>query len=180
MRIIIRGIESRKPYIDYLKYHLPQAEWCMDQKRDAMDTFLRAMEMAGDDPCVHMEDDALLTTDFYAQMIEVIKHRPNEVINFFSRRKDDLSKGSRYSTSFLYNLCFYAPAGISRGIREYKERWPRLAEHPTGTDYMIDDYLRERGIKHWLHVPSLVDHRQTKSMIDPRRSTRRSSLTFKP
>jgi hypothetical protein len=33
-----------------------------------MDTFLRAMEMAGDDPCVHMEEDIFLTQDFIGKI----------------------------------------------------------------------------------------------------------------
>ena len=47
MRIIIRAVRDRAPYIDYLTERLPAAEWCFDQKRNAMDTFLRALDMAG-------------------------------------------------------------------------------------------------------------------------------------
>ena len=33
-------------YFEELTERLPAAEWCFDQKRNAMDTFLRALEMA--------------------------------------------------------------------------------------------------------------------------------------
>jgi hypothetical protein len=47
MRIIIRAVKERAEFIDYLQKHLPNAEWCFDKTKNAMDTFLDAMQMAG-------------------------------------------------------------------------------------------------------------------------------------
>jgi hypothetical protein len=178
MRIIIRGVPTRKAYIAYLKRHLPNAEWCMDQKQDAMDTFLRALEMAGDEPCIHMEDDAILCRGFEEKVKAVIAERPHDLINFFSRRKDDLDKGSRYDYRFSYNICFYLPEFYSADILRYYEKWEDKGQHPTGYDLMMDDWLRERSERHWIHVPSLVDHWEGKSSIDRRRNSKRQSYTF--
>ena len=57
-------IEKDKRLVQYLKNKLPDAVFCMDEKKCAMDTFLRSLKMAGDDPCVHMEEDILITKNF--------------------------------------------------------------------------------------------------------------------
>ena len=48
-----------------------------------------------------------------------------------------------------------------------------------GVDLLIQDYLKLTKQKYYIHVPSLVDHRIYKSAIDPRRSTKRQSLTYR-
>jgi len=178
MRVIIRAVPEREEFINYLKKHLPEAEWCMDKKRDAMDTFVRAMEMAGDDACLHMEEDVILTERFLGKINAAISRQPDAVIQFFSMRKDDITVGSRYDNNFIMGQCFYLPAGYSALIADFKQYWSGLKEHPTGVDMMVNDFLRIRKEKYWLHVPSLVEHRVTKSTIDPRRSSKRQSKTF--
>jgi hypothetical protein len=65
-------------------------------------------------------------------------------------------------------------------MRQFYDDWAvdNLEDHPNGTDQMVCDFLKSRREKYWLHVPSLVDHRIAVSMIDPRRSSKRQSLTF--
>ena len=46
VRIIVKAVPERQPYIDYLKKNLPQAEFCIDEKRDAFDTWNRAMAVS--------------------------------------------------------------------------------------------------------------------------------------
>ena len=179
MRIIIKGMKERQPFIDYLRKYLPQAEWCMDEKNDHMDTFLRALRMAGDEPCVHLEDDIILTENFYEKLTTAIKERPNNFIQFFSMRKADLEVGSRWDRSYLMNQCIYLPATYSNLIADFYEVWDKKIEHSSGSDLMINDWLKSRKEKYWIHIPNLVDHRISKSMIDKRRaSTNRQSKTF--
>jgi hypothetical protein len=178
MRFIVRAVQERTDCIEYLRTHLPQAEWCFDQKRDAMDTFLRAMEMAGNDPCVHMEEDIFLTQDFVGKIKSAIQKRPDEVIQFFSMRQADIDIGSRYDRNFIMNQCFYLPATCSKQIFEYKNQWADIEKHPTGTDLMVNDWLKSIKKPYWLYVPSLVEHRVGKSAIDSRRSSKRQSKTF--
>jgi len=178
MRIIIRAVEERGEFIDYLRKHLPEAEWCFDEKRDAMHTFIKGMRMAGNDPCIHMEEDIILTKNFTQKALAVITQKPFNLIQFFSMRKKDLTEGSRWDNKFMMNQCHYNPPRYSNLIADFWERWPKRIADPTGYDLMMQEFLRERKEKYWIHTPSLVDHRVAKSMIDPRRSSKRQSLTF--
>lgn len=77
------------------------------------------------------------------------------------------------------NQCHYMPAGESRSLLAYAEAWPGWTRDPNGYDTMMNAYFRERKMKYWLHVPSLVQHRVCVSQIDRRRSsTSRLSRTF--
>jgi hypothetical protein len=177
--MIIRAVlPERAEFVDYLKDELPEAQFCIDQTRNAMDTFLSALEMAGEGPALHMEEDCLIGRNFRQGVLAAIKERPFSVIQFFSMRKADLEVGSRWDRSFMCAVCFYLPPGYSKAIRNYHHVWPGKVQHPTGTDSMVCDWLKMRGEKHWINVPSLVEHRVAKSVIDPRRSSKRQSKTF--
>ena len=185
MRVIIRGMEDRRPFIDYLQANLPEAEWCYDEIRDGMDTFIRAMRKAGDEPCIHMEDDTILSKDFLKNAMKVIRQKPFNVINFFSMRKDDVEIGSRWNRQFSACVCFYLPPTYSRLIADYRQSivdgaytkypYPYIRK---GFDILIQNFLRERREKHWIHCPSLVEHREAISMIDKKRSSKRQSTSF--
>jgi hypothetical protein len=178
VKILIRAVKERGEFIDYLKKHLPQAEWCFDEKQDAMHTFIKGMRMAGDEPCIHMEEDIILTRDFVKKANKVITQKPFSLIQFFSMRKDDIRIGSRWDGKFMMNQCHYNPPYYSNLITDYWERWDKKIDDPMGYDLMMQEFLKERKEKYWISVPSLVDHRVAKSMIDPRRSSKRQSLTF--
>lgn len=179
-RLIIRAMRERQECVDYLSAHLPDAEFCFDQTRNAMDTFLSALDLAGDDPVVHMEEDIWLAEGFRDKLEAAIAEKPDSVIQFFSMRTKDLTIGSRwdYGYSFLMAQCFYVPAGMSKRIRDYFPGWAGIEKHPTGLDTMVADFFADNKIKYWIHVPSLVDHRVGPSMIDKRRKHTRVSKTF--
>lgn len=182
-RIIISTVlPERQLYYEYLKRKLPQAEFSFDQGKNAMNTFLNALEMAGDDPAIFMEDDAILTKDFVNKIEYQIMMRPKHVINFFSRRKADETEGSRYIAGGNYssNVCFYVPEGFAAALLRYSKLWIRenIEEHPTGMDFLVKDFLAKNRMKYFNHVPSLVQHRVGKSSISTRRARERISKTF--
>jgi len=178
-RIIIRTVQERGEYREYLSRHLPLAEFCFDTTRNAFDTFEAALRMAGDDAVIHMEDDAILTRDFLSKIEGYIKGRPDKVLQFYSMRPTDIVKGSRWESTFSCNVCFYLPAGYSRRLAAFIPGWRKKhPEHPTGYDTAINEWLGLRREPHFIHCPSLVDHRQGKSIINPRRSSTRRSKTF--
>lgn len=179
-RIIVRAVSSRVDCVEYLRRNLPDAEFLFDSTGNAMDTFLRAMEMAGDAPCVHMEEDIYITRDFIGKIERAISRNPSDVIQFFSMRGADITIGSRYDygRSFMMNQCFYLPAGYSRMIRDYYPDWPQKDYHKTGYDILIADFLKGRKEKYFIHVPSLVQHRIGVSVINPKRPRVRQSKTF--
>jgi hypothetical protein len=181
-RIIIRAVKDRANYIDYLKEKLPNAEWCFDEKRNAMHTFIKALRMANNEPTIHMEEDVVLTDNFISKIEAEILKNPNKVIQFFSMRKADLTVGSRWDDNFLMAQCFYLPAGYANEIISYYSHWSSLESkqrYPTGLDLMVGDFLRKRKERYWIHVPSLVDHRVGVSAINAKRPKHRTSKTFK-
>lgn len=182
VRIIIRAVPERQEYIDYLRAELPDAEFCMDEKRNAMHTFLKAKKMAGDDPAIHMEDDAILTTDFVRKANDFISQHPDEVIQFFSRRNKDLTVGTRRENggNFSCNVCYYLPAFMSKRILAYFPVWDNKWPASMPYDTMMADFFRRQGISYIIHVPSLVNHREGLSQINSRRNSRRHSQSFLP
>lgn len=181
LKIIIRTCVQREEYWPYLSKKLPEAEMSVDFNSDSMGNFLSAMEMAGTEAVLHMEDDVVLADNFMEVVTREVEKRPLEVIQFFSMRGDDITTGSRYDRggSFLASLCFYLPAGYSKKVKDYHKTWARLKEHPTGFDLLVADFLKDRKEKYWICVPNPIDHVKGKSVINPRRSSNRVSKTFK-
>lgn len=180
MKFIVRTVEPRD--ISILKKNIPNLIVVKDIKHDAMDTFFRGLEAAEEDCAVHLEDDIILCSNFYEKINDVIKNHNEDVIQFFSMRKDDLTIGTRYinGSKFMMNQCFYLPYGMSKGLRE----WAKTAIYTddivkgAGYDILMANYFKENKIKYLNWCPNLVDHMECKSIIDSRRSSKRQSLTF--
>ena len=176
-------LPERQEYYEYLKEKLPHAEFILDEKKQAFHTFMKALEQAGNDAILLMEDDALLTVDFENKVKAVIRERPEKVIHFFSRRKKDIEIGARLEPggAFSSTLCLYMPAQFAKALREYAVGWyeENKEEHPTGTDTVIASFLSYNKMSYYNHVPNLVQHRIGKSQIQARRARVRVSETFK-
>jgi ParB-like chromosome segregation protein Spo0J len=179
MRIIIKSC-GRPEFVNYLKQRLPNAEFCFDQRQDAMDTFIRSLEMAGDEAALHLEDDIILTVNFIKKVEAVINQIGKDVmIQFFSIRPTDLKKGARMDRKFSMNQCTYFPKGYSSSLREFAPAWiENNPKAPTAYDWMMDEWLRSRKEAHYINIPSLVQHRQEISAINKTRSRFRQSKTF--
>jgi hypothetical protein len=132
---------------------------------------------------VQMEDDIILCAHFKARCLHEIRQRPEELIQFFSMRQDDLRVGSRYiaGSRYLMNQCFYLPLRIAELALECFDAFEaqRQDNHIGGTDSLIQHTLKKHKLRYWNVVPNLVDHEVGVSAIDSRRSSRRQSLTFK-
>jgi hypothetical protein len=132
---------------------------------------------------VQMEDDIILCANFQERCVAEIRQRPDELIQFFSMRKKDLTEGSRHIAgySYLMNQCFYLPLGIAElalaCFDEFERQ--RTDNHVGGTDSLIQYALKKSKLRYYNVVPNLVDHEVGTSAIDSRRSSRRQSLTFK-
>ncbi len=181
-RFIMRLMPERAVWLPEIREQIPHLEVVHDLTRNEMETFLRALTEVGRDPIVMLEDDIQLTGDFRTNIEPVIAAHPKNVMQFFSLRKNDAEKGSRWmsGSTYLMNQCCYLPAGYAEQIYAYYPVWPSRRRDGTGTDTIIANWLASRREKYWLHVPSLVQHRVAKSMIDPRRSSKRQSVTFVP
>jgi hypothetical protein len=181
MRYIVTAMPQRLESVKELKFQIPHLEIVWDRHKDAMETFLRACAESGDDGVIRLEDDVEVTSNFCVKAEAIIEQIPNTVIQFFSRRKEDATIGSRWRSgaTFLCNPCFYTPPSVNKGILEFAPQWKELnPQHPTGTDLLVAGYLKSQGMRYWNHVPSLVQHRIMKSLIYPSRSSKRQSTTF--
>jgi len=157
-----------------------------DREYDAYETFVRNLTSAGADAAIFLEDDAVLTADWDTKIAAVIEGHPDVLIQCYSNRKDDLAAGPRWEPgrSFMNNQCWYAPPGMAAEMADYLHAWPKRLDgtDPTGYDLAMQDYLRSKGLRYWLHVPSLVQHQAWKSVINPRRpyGKLRQSRSFVP
>lgn len=178
MKFIMRTV-GEVDLSGYLK-EIPDLIVVKDKKHNAYDTFQMALNQGLGGGAVHLEDDIILCNNFINRILEIINQHPSDVIQFFSMRKDDLTVGTRYinGSKFLMGQCFYIPEYLSLSLYAYSYNWERIKEHPTGLDTMISDFLKLNKINYLNIVPNLVDHQCVKSRIDPRRSTKRQSLTF--
>lgn len=182
MKMSFMTCPGREPYADYLKKQLPEAEVIFDTEKNATKNFIKMLRSAGDHEALLMEDDIILCSDFVKKINDVVSKRGSMLINFFSRRGRDLTHGSRIEPgrSFNYNCCVYYPAGWAREVANYYDRWTRREQELIGHgfDYLVADWLSENSLSYFLHVPSLVQHREGLSSIDKRRPRSRQSKTF--
>tara|TARA_R110002020_G_scaffold453111_2_gene667789 strand:+ start:2328 stop:2909 length:582 start_codon:yes stop_codon:yes gene_type:complete len=183
MRYIVTAIAERSENVEYLKTHIPNLEVVWDTKQDAMDTFLRGCQAGFGSAVVRLEDDILLTKNFTEKAEKFISLSPSHVIQFFSRSKDDLTKGTRLKPggTFSMNQCYYLPHEVSEDLVRFYDsaEWQsRKLEHPYGYDTMMAHMFRLQKRPYILSVPSLVEHAQIVSRIDKRRSKFRQSKTF--
>ena len=178
-RIIATAVHGkREEWVSYLRSRLPTLEIVYDSVGSAYHTFLDSLAKQGDDSAIHIEDDVILTQNFMSKAESVIKERPNTLIQFFSMRKDDLIVGSRLDRNFCMNQCTYIPAAYAPEILLFGQQYQLLPTDTAPYDTMMNAWLKMKRQPYWIHVPSLVQHRVLKSLIDPRRSSKRQSKTF--
>lgn len=181
MKYIVRTCPDRQHMTDYLHSKIPNLIECFDNNKDPVGNMLKSFKVAGDDGAIHIEDDAILTDGFIEKANAVINNHPNIICQFFSMRKADLEIGSRIESgaNFTATVCFYTPPQMSKDLISYFPTWSRWEEHPTGYDLTIADYLKKNKLTYYIHCPNLSDHRISKSIIGPRRSSKRISKSFK-
>lgn len=167
--------------ISELKKTIPNLVVITDYRRDAMGSFLNAITYT-DKPFVHLEDDIELCNGFMEKITSAIAQYPNQIINFFSLRKKDYELGRPYEelgSKFMMNQCNYFPAGYGAEIAEFYKTWERKIEHPTGYDILMADWMKSKKMKYIQWFPHLVNHLECKSLINPRRSSKRTDINFK-
>lgn len=167
--------------ISNLRTDIPDLKVCMDYNHDAMGNFLNSMNYT-EAPAVHIEDDIELCNGFLEKIHEAVDLYPDNIINFFSLRKKDYELQKPYferGSKFMMNQCFYIPAGIGPKIAEFYKTWDKKVIHPTGYDILMADFMKSRKERYVQWFPHLVNHIECASLIDPRRSSKRTDKNFK-
>ena len=180
MRYIARFVDNRLDNLVEYKKEIKNIEVYIDRNKNPIGAFVEALKMADDDACVQMEDDCILTSNFDEKIKQEIAKNPDSIIQFFSMRTKDLTIGSRWDNNYIMAQCTYYPKGKCKEIVNFFKGsfWDINQHNIDGLDSMVNDFLKQNKEKYWICVPNLVDHIVQKSIIDPRRSTKRVSKTF--
>lgn len=181
LKFIVRTTSFGGRDLSEMKREIPELIIVTDYNHDAMGNFLNAMRMTSS-PVVHLEDDAILCNNFVERVKEAIAQYPDTIINFFSLRSGDYDKGEPYFQSgsrFIGNVCVYIPENIGMQIAEYYDKWERKKTDPTGYDLLMADWMKERKMRYIQWFPHLVNHAVCKSLINPRRSSKRTDNRFR-
>jgi hypothetical protein len=190
MKYIVMTCKGREHLAKRITDQLPEVIVNYDDFTDsgkftstAWFNYQRGWKLAGDEPCVQMDDDIILTSDFKNKIEKVIAQHPDEIIQFFSMRKKDVEVGTRIEplSNFMMQQCYYLPKGVAHQIWEFSHKFYEYTEEKScPSDHVISDWGRENKIKYMIYCPNLVDHLDERSAIDKRRSTKRQSKTFQP
>lgn len=166
--------------ISEIQAAIPNLKVCVDYRHDAMGNFLNSMRMT-DAPSVHLEDDVVLCNGFLDKIVDAVSAYPDHIINFFSLRGEDYEIGKPYlvpGRRYIGNVCFYLPEHYGPMIADYYKEWKGKEKDPTGYDLMMADFLKGRKEKYVQWFPHLVNHMECKSLINPRRSSKRTDKRF--
>ena len=178
MLYVVRAVYSRKGYVMEIQRQLPDAVVYYDEDHDPMKAYLHVCrDIVAGRPAVMLEDDIILTSDFRNKIESVIAKHPDTLINFFSLSKKYTEPHWKKGREYCMNQCEYYPEGFSLKIVKAYENWPLKEKEPNAYDYLVG-YAWGKSKPYLVWCPSLVQHRQTKSIIDPRRSSKRHSITF--
>ena len=178
MLYVIRAVEERKVFVEEIKKQIPESVVYYDTERDPMKSYLYVCEhIIKGQPAVLMEDDIILTSNFKEKVEDVIHKYPNTLINFFSLSKKYLTPHYKKGREHCMAQCEYYPQGFSLEVVKAYKTWALKESEPNATDYLTG-YAWGNNKPYLVWVPSLVQHRQVKSVINPRRSTKRQSVSF--
>jgi len=155
----------------HLAGHTATVVW--DKHHDHYETFVRMLRSAGQGAAIFLEDDIEFTSNWDVKMAAEIAAHPDVLIQTYSNRNADLTYGSRWEKgkSYLNNQCWYVPPGMAASLADYLDTWPNHLDgtDPTGTDLAVSHYLHANRLSYWLVAPSLVQHRDWVSAINPKR-----------
>lgn len=178
MMYVIRAVRKRKEFVDEILKQIPEAIVYYDDYGDAMKSYLYVCrEIIKGQPAVLLEDDIILTSDFKRKIEGVIAAYPDMLINFFSLSRKFTKPHMKRGREYCMSQCEYFPSGFSLKVADSYETWPLRESEPNAYDYLVG-YAWGYSNQYLVWCPSLVQHRQVKSEINSKRSTKRQSITF--
>lgn len=147
----------------------------------AMKTFIKCLTIPSGD-MLYLEDDAILCKDFLKKVEKTLDELGRDkIVQFFSLKKTIEKTTLMNGSTYCGNVCLFIPNKIRKEFIDYYFEWKdsKVAiENPTAMDYLVRDYLKKTKQKYYLIVPNLVQHQIGKSVINPRRSSKRVSRYF--
>lgn len=179
MLYVIRAVREREEYVKEMLKQLPEAiVYWDDEFHNAMKSYLYVCKnIIKDQPAILLEDDAILTSNFKEKIEAVVEQYPKILIKFFDLGRTYKKPHFKFGREYCSNVCEYFPEGFGLKVVEAYETWPDKEKEPNAYDYLVG-YAWGWKKPFLVWCPSLVQHRDCKSAINSRRSTRRQSLTF--
>lgn len=149
----------------------------------AIPTFLKCL-CNDENDLLYLEDDVILCKDFKNELEKVFSELGKDnLIQLFSLKKVITKTTLMNGSTYCGNVGFFIPKEMRLELVKYfNEVWSKsqcFKDNPTAMDYLVRDFLKDNKYKYWLVVPNLIQHQEGKSVIDPRRSSKRQSLYFK-
>jgi hypothetical protein len=149
----------------------------------AIPTFLKCL-CNDENDLLYLEDDVILCKDFENELEKVFSELGKDnLIQLFSLKKVITKTTLMNGSTYCGNVGFFIPKEMRLELVKYfNEVWSKsqcYKDNPTAMDYLVRDFLKDNKYKYWLVVPNLIQHQEGKSVIDPRRSSKRQSLYFK-
>ena len=179
MLYVIRAVREREEFVKEILEQIPEAVVYYDDKfHNAFKSYLYVCEhIIKGQPAVLLEDDVILTYNFKEKAERVIDIFPDTLIKFFSLSKKNTKPYWEKGRNYCSSCCEYFPKGFSLKVVKAYESWPDKYKHPTAYDYLVG-YTWGNNKEFLVWNPSLVQHRVAKSIINPKRSSKRQSITF--
>lgn len=176
---VVRAVKSRAEYVEEIRKQIPELIVYWDEFGSARESYVHTCKnIVGDKRCVLMEDDIILTANFKEKIEKVISKNPDILINFFSLSKKYTTPHFKKGREFCMDQCVYLPKGFGTRIAEAYKTWPDKDKYISAVDFLTG-YAWGKNKDYLVWCPSLVQHRACKSVINPKRSSKRQSITFK-
>lgn len=176
-------VQNYKRELNETYNELQEYKVIKDEGQGCIQTFIDCLEDSDDD-LLYFEDDAILCKDFEKTFQDVLDNLgKDKLIQLFSLKRVITETTLMNGSTYCGNVCFYIPKELRKEMVKYwYEVWSKskcYEENPNAMDFLVRDFLKDNKYKYWLVIPNLVQHQEGKSVIDPRRSSKRQSLYFK-
>lgn len=137
----------------------------VDTEHNPVGSFINQLKIINDYNAILLEDDVILCKNFKTKIESIIKKYKNNIINFFTKPNDWFTTHITLK-DFRYNQCTYYPKGLSDKVAD--EIINFYKKYKYGYDVLEDLALRKLDIPHVQYRPCLVQHKDIKSIINPR------------
>ena len=183
------AVPERKEFVEELLKELGDVPVAWENGSGIWDTRCRAMLMRPEDSTHHVviQDDAILCNNFKEKVEKYVLKYPDCAISLYMGTRDresfkknvvplitDAKENNRDIVDYnwlSWGVGLVLPSNIIQDIIIFwnnKERWLRHDDSRIGT------YLVKHNIKLIYTYPSLVDHRESMSIIENKQTTRKA------
>lgn len=175
---IIMAHKSRKEHYERLANQFDDIKLCIDyQNQGAWAIAKQAWDMADKDSdyTVVIQDDAILCDNFKNKAEAFIEQHAGHVISFYYGDNPQAHKEIKpdyFDTILNHAVCLAIPTAEIPGMIQYCDFQPEC----TGDDMKIRRWLITNSRTCRYSNPSLVQHRDIPSIVDPTKPVRQSKI----